>query len=243
MVTELPPAGGRASENAPAGQPGLRRGVTIAAVGLVCAAVVAVLAWYVDGPVSRAVHEAGLDMALRRKGTWARAISEVMKTPGEWYYALAVAAGVYFARAKDLSGALLVAGGALMASSNAIVKWIAGRQRPFRDGAFNPDPWSWELFRHGIEVWRQTNLSFPSGHACNAFAVATAVWLTFPRWGWLALLPAVMTACERVMSNSHYVSEVVGGGMLGAAGTLVVRAVLRRFGPGRARSVVGVVRA
>jgi membrane-associated phospholipid phosphatase len=118
--------------------------------------------------------------------------------------------------------------------SNAVVKWVAGRQRPFRDGVFHPDPQSWMPFRGGLAgLVHQSNLSFPSGHTTHAFALATAVAAVFPRWGWAAYVGAMMTAFERVLSNSHYPSEVFAGAVLGAGCTLAVLALLRALSAGQ----------
>lgn len=218
----------------------LRLGLIVGGCGLGAGLLVAGLAAWADGPVSAAVHDAGIDLALRRKGGWPRGLSEVLKTPGEWYFALAVAVVIGLTHARKLWAGLFVAACALSASSNAILKWVAGRQRPFREGDFHADPHTWDLFRNGIAFWEQTNLSFPSGHATHAFALATAVIvLCRARWGgwaYLALIPAAATAAERVLSNSHYLSEVTAGGVLGVGGAL---AVLGLFRMGERRAALG----
>lgn len=213
----------------------MRLGLTIGIIGLVAAVVVALLAIYVDPKVSSWVNGQGISAALRKRHTWQRALSEVMKTPGEWYYAGVVAVACLLLDKRKWRAGLFVALAMLSSVSNVVVKWIAGRQRPWRKGPdgieqFFSDHLTFDFFRGGIPgFFSQQNLSFPSGHSCHAFAVATALILLYPRWGWLALAPALMTAAERVLTNSHYVSEVTGGGMLGAVGTIAVWAALRRW--------------
>ena len=59
-------------------------------------------------------------------------------------------------------------------------------------------------------------LSFPSGHASNAFAVAT-VWVE--QYGWKAAVPgylaATFVAGSRLALAKHHLSDIVGGATLG----------------------------
>lgn len=61
--------------------------------------------------------------------------------------------------------------------------------------------------------------SFPSGHAWNAFAVATVFALAYRRWGWLAFLPALAIAHARVYTGQHWPSDVVLSGLLSIPAT------------------------
>lgn len=51
--------------------------------------------------------------------------------------------------------------------------------------------------------------SFPSGHAWNAFAVATVFAVLWRRWGWTAWLVAAAIAYARVYAGLHWPSDVV----------------------------------
>ena len=69
--------------------------------------------------------------------------------------------------------------------------------------------------------------SFPSGHASQAFAVATAIAENYPVW-WVQTLcygGAGLVGYARIEQNDHYASDVVAGSLLGWA---VARAVVHR---------------
>lgn len=196
-------------------------------VTLLLTAATPVLMLLTDVPLAMLVHDVGIDRALRARGTAARLLSELLKQPGEWYVGLSVTAALVVRFKRQWLPAGLVALSAVLSTSNALVKWAVGRQRPLRGGEFFADGLAFEPFRGGLlGLFQQSNLSFPSGHTCHAFAVAAAVSLVFPRWSWLALLAAAGTAAERVLTNSHYLSEVVFAAALGIAGTLLAYRLL-----------------
>ena len=71
----------------------------------------------------------------------------------------------------------------------------------------------------------ENNQSFPSGHASNAFTIATVV---ERHYGWKLGVPAYVIAgvvgASRVQQDKHYVSDVVAGATLGyIVGRTVVR--------------------
>ncbi|MEK7785882.1 MAG: VanZ family protein, partial [Chloroflexota bacterium] len=59
--------------------------------------------------------------------------------------------------------------------------------------------------------------SFPSGHAAAAFAVAAVLMLTYRRWrAWLPILiGASLIALSRVYLGVHYLSDILGGAVVG----------------------------
>ncbi len=96
-----------------------------------------------------------------------------------------------------------------------ILKEIVGRSRPSQNqGTYNFQPFS-------------GNASFPSGHATQAFAVASviaehndALWIKAVSYG-----TASMVGYARIEQNAHYASDVLAGA---AIGTFVGRAVVHR---------------
>jgi membrane-associated phospholipid phosphatase len=85
--------------------------------------------------------------------------------------------------------------------------------------------------------------AFPSGHAANAATVAVLLAVLVPRW-WIVLVGAVyvvLMALSRTYLGAHWVSDTVGGALLGASVALAAWAVfapqLRRERRGAPASV------
>jgi hypothetical protein len=95
------------------------------------------------------------------------------------------------------------------------VKYAVGRVRPnTATSTFDFKPFS-------------NNQSFPSGHASQAFAVATAIAENYPAW-WVQTLcygGAGLVGYARIEQNAHYTSDVVAGALLGWS---VARSVVHR---------------
>ncbi len=74
--------------------------------------------------------------------------------------------------------------------------------------------------------------SFPSGHALTTFAVATALAKNFSKGAWIFYLLASLIAVSRVLSGSHFPTDVIAGALLGILmGKLVLWALKRRDFP------------
>ncbi|HEV8306429.1 MAG TPA: phosphatase PAP2 family protein [Methylomirabilota bacterium] len=106
-----------------------------------------------------------------------------------------------------------------------VVKRVTCRARPrLVDGwgvdtvgapASRPAGSAWGGFFHSPCLWDARYQSFPSGHATTAFAVAAALAEAVParRRIWLAIAGGV--GVSRVLLNAHFVSDVLGGSILG----------------------------
>jgi membrane-associated phospholipid phosphatase len=58
--------------------------------------------------------------------------------------------------------------------------------------------------------------SFPSGHTSTAFTTATVIYHDFgPLWGSAAYVGATYIGFSRLQENKHYMSDVIGGAILG----------------------------
>jgi membrane-associated phospholipid phosphatase len=204
-----------------------QRGLFLWAMPLLAVASVACLLW-LDEPVAQAVRRSGADAWLKAKGAGGgRTLSDLVKLPGEWWTALVLVV-VALVRPPKNGGrwsAAVIATASVLSAANTVIKWTVGRTRPF---AVEGSGWhDFHRFRGGLAgLINQSNLTFPSGHTSHAFAVASAIWIVWPRWGWLAFVPATVTAAERVLSNSHYLSDVCMAGSLGIAVALLARAIV-----------------
>lgn len=92
---------------------------------------------------------------------------------------------------------------------------LIGRMRPFM-----VDP---EVIR-----WIAMPLStyaFPSGHASAAFGMAFGILLANRRWGWIACSMAGLIAFGRVVAGVHFLTDVLGGGLVGLIAAILVRRI------------------
>ncbi len=68
--------------------------------------------------------------------------------------------------------------------------------------------------------------SFPSSHTMNTISVALAAACFYRRWGWLAVIPALLVGYSRVYTGSHWPSDVLTSTFLGLGTTLLLLAIL-----------------
>jgi membrane-associated phospholipid phosphatase len=97
-----------------------------------------------------------------------------------------------------------------------LIKWIAGRGRPFVGGkanAFNFVPFN------GTEPYA----SFPSAHAITSVALAFAVTAVWPRTRPVMILYALLIVTSRLVLLAHHPSDVVAGALIGVIGAMAVR--------------------
>jgi len=70
--------------------------------------------------------------------------------------------------------------------------------------------------------------SFPSGHTSNAATIAVVLWLVFPRV-WVAVAGVLWTvamALSRTILAVHWITDTVGGALVGASAALLVGALV-----------------
>lgn len=97
-----------------------------------------------------------------------------------------------------------------------LLKRAFGRARPIQEeGA------------HSFHPFSAAHQSFPSGHATNAFAFATAIAAHYDGWVVPTIVYSVASgvAISRVNDRAHFVSDVVAGGLIGRG---VAKAVAAR---------------
>ena len=81
---------------------------------------------------------------------------------------------------------------------------------------------------------RPSDASFPSGHAAHAFAGAVMLAGALPKSRWIWWTLAMLIAYSRVYLGVHYLSDVIGGAVVGAISGATVRRLSRhRIGQGR----------
>lgn len=124
---------------------------------------------------------------------------------------LAVVAVLLVARRPAAAGYFVVAS---LASAGAVqlLKHALGRARP-------------EDILVTVDVG-----SFPSGHVGNAATLGIALWVVLPR-AWLAALAGVwiaLMAFARTYVGAHWLTDTVGGALIGAGAALLVAAAFDR---------------
>jgi undecaprenyl-diphosphatase len=131
---------------------------------------------------------------------------------GGWFAALAVPIGgaiVLVMLRRPWAAAYFLAAAAVSAGFVQVLKHLFGRVRP-----------------EDIIVVSDYG-SYPSGHVANAATLAVAVFVIFPRV-WVAVVGAVwilLMAFSRTYLHAHWLSDTVGGALLGAGAALLVAAL------------------
>ena len=160
------------------------------------------------GRLDRAVYGAIADTPTPTLDVRLRELSSLANHSKIW---LSIAGGLALAggttgRRASLAGVASVGAASLIV--NAMVKPVARRRRPDRDGEDVPDV---------REVPMPRSTSFPSGHSASAFAFATAVAKEIPAISGPLRGLAGAVAYSRVHTGVHYPTDVIIGSILGAA--------------------------
>jgi undecaprenyl-diphosphatase len=123
---------------------------------------------------------------------------------------------------RVLAGFVFVGIG-LPSLTSSLLKRLIGRARP--------EAWTVEAPVSYIpNLTLYDHQSFPSGHATTAFSMAMVLVFIWPRTLWPALLGAVLIALSRVITGQHYLTDIVGGAVLGTLGAYAIRYFFARRG-------------
>lgn len=153
----------------------------------------------------------------------------------------AVSAGLLLVN-SDLSSGAMIDDLTPIAEAFTLSRWASrilklsfGRQRPYA--------------HYGPGENNDDNLAFPSGHATAAFAVAASAGMVahLRRYDnepyiWIAGLTLAATSSYlRIAADRHYLTDVVGGAVLGTAVGLTVPLLMRRdVGVSASRDVLAI---
>lgn len=96
-----------------------------------------------------------------------------------------------------------------------LVKLTIGRSRP---RAFDLDQGIWDSFLGWLPLteFGSSGQSFPSAHTTTAFAFAVGLVWAYPRGRWLFPSLAILAACQRIVGQAHFLSDVCWGTALGS---------------------------
>lgn len=232
-VTILPvPAGGQGRTEQPtaassAADSTRNFGVKQLAIGVAGLAAISLI----DGPVARDLHTGTSAAALQ--------VDRQLDRFGDATGTVPIIGGIALAGLLTKNHALtrtaLRAAESVIAADLAVQasKYLVGRARPSVDPDL--DGFDFHSYAGG------TSPAFPSGHAANAFALATTLsdavgkkWVTI---GLYAL--ATGTAYARLSEQQHWLSDVIGGAALGIGSAKFVSGKLRVFGLRAPRFIVG----
>ncbi len=165
-----------------------------------------------------------LDFTLARQiqsidVTWVEDFGRFGQLLGSWYVLVGVS-GVFLLTGYVLSRRValvigldtLVAHG-IIALLVQTLKHLIGRPRPRLSHLYLLP--AGPSFESGWD-------SFPSGHSAAAFAIAAVIAAHCPRTGWIAYVGAGLVAASRVITGSHFPSDILAGILLGLTVGVVV---------------------
>jgi membrane-associated phospholipid phosphatase len=96
-------------------------------------------------------------------------------------------------------------------AADIIFKHILGRAWP--DPAYIQNHIYGFRLLHGGTQWE----SFPSGTAAISAAIASVLWLEMPRWRAMSAVIVVLLCVAVVITNYHWVGDVIAGAFLGTS--------------------------
>jgi membrane-associated phospholipid phosphatase len=170
----------------------------------------------------------GRDLMRRNRSDVADRVTAAVKPFGA-DYSFAVIAGFYLtglvrddAKARSVAmealASSLIAGGLVTPT----LQYVTGRYRPWK----GEDPHTWDPFSR--------NISFPSGHTTQAFAVASVIAARYDRM-WVKLTAYTLASAvglSRMYHDAHFFSDVATAAFIGT----VVGSSAARYGRSRGLS-------
>lgn len=178
---------------------------------------------YVDAPLARWAHQHQLRQYGIFHGLQALADGLLLLAP----LALLAAGGRrYYHRATRLDRTMMEAALSVLGVSllKYPLKFAFGRTWPATFHQHNPSllhdgVYGFHPFQGGVAY-----SAFPSGHAAVAAAVATVLWVYYPRYRVLAVLLGLAVAVGLLGAYYHFAGDVLGGALLGVfVASLVIR--------------------
>lgn len=155
-----------------------------------------------------------MDDILELRGPVGEAISRVFDFLGGGWFAIwlvpIVLAVIFLIARRPWAALAVIVVSAVSAGLVQVLKALFGRARP-------------EHILLDLDSG-----AFPSGHAANAATLALLIALLVGRW-WIALVGAVyvvLMALSRTYLGAHWLSDTVGGALLGASIALAGWAIL-----------------
>jgi undecaprenyl-diphosphatase len=157
---------------------------------------------------------------LAERWTWLDAVMVALAQPRVALVPAALIFAYWFwrRRREALIGGAAVAGLILLSDFlGARVKHLVMRTRP-----------CWVLDNVQQLVGCGGMYSFPSNHAVNTAAAAAFMQVLYPRTGWVSWPVVGLIGFARVYVGAHFVTDVVGGWVMGAVLGVAVALLLRQ---------------
>jgi len=137
---------------------------------------------------------------------------------GGWFWIVLAVLLLFMAGTRRAGFCALLAMAMGFLITNLLLKNLVGRIRPY-DVISGLVPL----------IGRQSDASFPSGHACASFASAFVYLRTAPKkWGIAALVLAVLISFSRLYVGVHYPSDVIAGMLAGILSGWTVLTLYKR---------------
>jgi undecaprenyl-diphosphatase len=120
-------------------------------------------------------------------------------------------------------GTLVIASVISAGAAAEACKLIVGRIKP-EDSLGDPFQfWPW-----ADRFAKLSDTGFVSSHSAVSMAAACAIGYLFPRTRWLIIPCAVGTSLTRLLVGGHYLSDTIGGMLLGLLAARVMASILAR---------------